>query len=191
MGPLDKSGWMAGVTRVDSPFFDARPPGTTIDLLVIHNISLPPGVFGSGDVARLFTGSLDAAAHPFYAGLVGARVSSHFLIERTGRAIQFVSTDDRAWHAGMSQFEGRTACNDFSVGIELEGTDFTPFTDAQYRSLCDLIAALHAARPLRAIRGHSDIARDRKTDPGPYFDWARLRTAAQIDAALLPDLPRA
>jgi AmpD protein len=190
MGPLDASGWMAGVVRVDSAFFDARPSGTAVDLLVIHNISLPPGVFGSGDVVRLFTGSLDAAAHPFYASLSGARVSAHFLIERAGCVIQFVSTDDRAWHAGLSEFEGRVACNDFSIGIELEGTDFAPFTDAQYSSLCDLVAALHAARPLRAIRGHSDIARDRKTDPGPFFDWARLRSGAHIDPALLPDRAR-
>jgi len=191
MGPLDASGWMAGVARVDSPFFDARPSGTTVDLLVIHNISLPPGVFGSGDVVRLFAGSLDVAAHPFYAGLSGARVSAHFLIERAGRVTQFVSRNDRAWHAGLSQFEGRVACNDFSIGIELEGTDFAPFTDAQYSSLCDLVVALHAACPLRAIRGHSDIARDRKTDPGPFFDWARLRSSAHIDPALLPDHARA
>jgi len=185
MGPVDAWGWVAGVTRVTSPFFDARPPGTAVDLLIIHNISLPPGVFGSGDVARLFTGTLDAGAHPFFATVAGARVSAHFFIDRQGDVIQFVSTADRAWHAGASRFEGRANCNDFSLGIELEGTDFTSFTDAQYRSLCDLVGLLRAAHPLRAIRGHSDIATDRKTDPGPYFDWARLRADAHLDPALL------
>jgi AmpD protein len=190
MGPVDASGWVAGAIRVPSPFFDARPAGFDVELLVLHNISLPPGVFGTGDVARLFVGQLDPVAHPFFADIAAARVSAHFLIERTGAVIQFVATVARAWHAGRSTFEGRDACNDFSIGIELEGTDFTPFTDAQYGSLVRLIQALLAAHPLRAIRGHSDIARDRKTDPGPCFDWARLR-AAGLAADLLPPLPRA
>jgi len=191
MGPVEASGWVAGVTRIDSPFFDARPAGVVVDLLVVHNISLPPGVFGSGDVERLFTGTLDARAHPFYSALAGARVSAHFFIDREGAVIQFVSTVDRAWHAGLSTFEGRARCNDFSLGIELEGTDFAPFTDAQYDALVPLIALLCARYPLRAIRGHSEIASDRKTDPGPFFDWARLRASAQIDRSLLPVATRA
>lgn len=187
MGPVDAAGWVEGVTRKASPFFDARPAGTTVDLLIVHNISLPPGVFGSGDVARLFAGALDPRAHPFYATLAGARVSAHFFIDRAGDVNQFVSTADRAWHAGLSNFEGRSGCNDFSLGVELEGTDFTPFTGAQYRALGALVAVLARAHPLRAIRGHSDVATDRKTDPGPYFDWDLLRTAAQIDPSLLPN----
>lgn len=187
MGPIDASGWVAGVTHTASPFFDARPAGATIDLLIVHNISLPPGVFGSGDIGRLFTGTLDLQAHPFYASLAGARVSAHFVIDRAGDVIQFVSTADRAWHAGLSNFEGRSGCNDFSLGVELEGTDFTPFTDAQYRALGALIAVLVRAHPLRALRGHSDVATDRKTDPGPYFDWDLLRSVAQLDPSLLPN----
>jgi AmpD protein len=186
MGPVDASGWVAGAQRIDSPFFDARPAGTVVDLLVLHNISLPPGVFGSGDVVRLFTGLLDREAHPFYTALAGARVSAHFFIDRQGNVFQFVSTADRAWHAGPSTFEGRANCNDFSLGIELEGTDFTPFTDAQYRSLCRLVAPLCDTYPLRAIRGHSDIAVERKTDPGPCFDWARLSADARLQPSLLP-----
>jgi AmpD protein len=184
MGLVDASGWLAGARRIDSPFFDVRPSGMAVDLLVLHNISLPPGTFGSGDVVRLFTGVLDPDAHPFYATLAGARVSAHFFIDRQGDVIQFVSTADRAWHAGQSMFDGRANCNDFSIGIELEGTDFTPFTDAQYRSLCQLVAVLCGTYPLRAIRGHSDIAVERKTDPGPCFDWTRLRADARLHPSL-------
>jgi N-acetyl-anhydromuramoyl-L-alanine amidase len=186
MGPVDAAGWVTGVARVPSPFRDARPAASTIDLLVLHNISLPPGVFGTGDIARLFVGQLDAGAHPFFMDLAGARVSAHFVIDRTGAVIQFVPTVERAWHAGRSTFDGRDACNDFSIGIELEGTDFTPFTDAQYGALVRLISVLQAAHPLRAIRGHSDIARDRKTDPGPCFDWARLRAGGIATGLLAP-----
>ncbi len=190
MGPVDASGWVAGTVRVASPFRDARPAGTAIDLLVLHNISLPPGVFGTGDIQRLFLGQLDPGTHPFFAGIAGARVSAHFLIERSGAVLQFVPTVERAWHAGLSSFEGRDACNDFSLGVELEGTDFTPFADAQYEALLRLIGVLRAAHPLRAIRGHSDIARDRKTDPGPCFEWSRLR-ATPVAADLLSVLQRA
>ena len=186
MGPVDVSGWVAGLRRSHSPFFDARPAGTTIDLLVVHNISLPPGAFGTGDVERLFAGALDPEAHPFYATLRGARVSAHFFIDRAGAVIQFVSTADRAWHAGLSAFEGRPNCNDFSLGVELEGTDFTPFADPQYRSLGQLIGTLARALPLRAVRGHSDVAADRKTDPGPFFDWTLLRACAGVESSLLP-----
>ncbi len=178
-------GWIGGVRREPSPHCDARPPGSAVELLVLHNISLPPGVFGTGDIARLFTGRLDASAHPFFATLTGARVSAHFLIERDGALTQFVSCLDRAWHAGASAFEGRARCNDFSIGIELEGTDFAPFEPAQYATLAALTRALRAAYPLRAVRGHADIARDRKTDPGPFFDWPRYARLAALDVSLL------
>jgi len=183
---FDGGGWLQGAVRRASPFFDRRPAGTAVELVVIHNISLPPGVFGSGDVARLFCGTLQASEHPFYRTLAGARVSAHFFIDRAGAMVQFVSALDRAWHAGASVFEGRRGCNDFSVGIELEGTDFLPFADAQYQALGRLVRALRSAFPVRALRGHSDVAVDRKTDPGPFFEWARLRAEASLDEALLP-----
>jgi AmpD protein len=186
MAPVDRAGWVEGVAQVQSPFFDERPPDSAIELLLIHNISLPPGVFGGGDVARLFTGTIDPAAHPFFATLAGAQVSAHFFIDRGGRATQFVSCLARAWHAGASSFEGRPRCNDFSIGIELEGTDFCAFADAQYATLARLAAALRTRFPLRALRGHSDVAHERKTDPGPFFDWARLRALARLPADWLP-----
>lgn len=187
---LDAHGWLEGAVRRPSPNFDARPAGTVIDLLVIHNISLPPGEFGRGDIERLFTNRLDAAAHPLYAELAGVRVSSHFLIERDGRLTQLVSCLDRAWHAGASKFEGRARCNDFGLGVELEGTDFQPFENAQYATLARLIRALLQRFPLRAVCGHCDIAADRKTDPGPYFDWHRLERAVPLSPRLLPFVHR-
>ena len=165
---------------------DARPAGAAITLLVIHNISLPPGRFGTGCVEQLFTNRLDASAHPYFAALAGLRVSAHFLIDRGGVLTQFVSCSERAWHAGQSQFEGRPACNDFSLGIELEGTDERPYTQKQYRTLARLARKLIAAFPLRAVRGHSDVAPGRKTDPGPSFDWRRLARDLGADASLLP-----
>lgn len=188
-GPLltvAADGWVCGARRRPSPNFDARPTGSAIELLVVHNISLPPGVFGSGDIARLFTNRLDAAAHPFFATLIGVRVSAHFLIERDGALSQFVSCLDRAWHAGASEFEGRPRCNDFSIGVELEGTDFAPYEAAQYATLAALTRALRRTYPLRAVRGHVDIARGRKTDPGPLFDWARYARLAALDVEELP-----
>jgi len=179
-------GWVCGARRDPSPNFDARPAGCAVELLVVHNISLPPGVFGTGDIARLFANRLDAAAHPFVSTLSGIRVSAHFLIERDGALSQFVSCLDRAWHAGASEFEGRARCNDFSIGVELEGTDFAPFEAPQYATLAALTQALRRAYPLRAVRGHADIARDRKTDPGPFFDWARYARLAALDAEALP-----
>jgi AmpD protein len=179
-------GWVAGARRNPSPNFDARPAGSAVELLVIHNISLPPGTFGSGHITRLFTNRLDEAAHPYFATLAGLRVSAHFLIERDGGLTQFVSCLDRAWHAGVSEFDGRCRCNDFSVGVELEGTDFAPFEAPQYATLAALTRALRAAYPLRAVRGHSDIAPGRKTDPGPFFDWPRYARLAALDPALLP-----
>jgi len=176
------SGWVEGIERCPSPNFDARPAPAAIDLLVIHNISLPPGRFGGGHVHRLFANALGAGEHPFLDQLAGLRVSAHFLIERNGRVTQFVSCADRAWHAGASSFQGRTRCNDFSIGIELEGTDFTPFADAQYDALARLLPALRLAYSLAHACGHSEIAQDRKTDPGPFFDWSRVPALRQLRA---------
>ena len=170
-------GWLDDVRRVPSPNLDARPVDTQIELVVIHNISLPPGCYGGGHIARLFSNTLDPAADPYFAEIAAICVSAHVLIERDGAVTQFVSFADRAWHAGASVFDGRPRCNDFSVGIELEGTDFEPFTDVQYRMLNTLLAALRTAYPIKALRGHSDISPDRKTDPGPFFDWSRVDSA--------------
>ncbi|GIX21990.1 MAG: N-acetyl-anhydromuranmyl-L-alanine amidase [Gammaproteobacteria bacterium] len=169
--------WFSPARRVPSPNQDARPPGCGVELVVIHGISLPPGVFGSGDIDRLFTNRLDPAAHPFYREIAGLRVSAHLLIDRDGALTQYVPLDRRAWHAGASRYCGRERCNDFSVGIELEGTDTVPYTDAQYARLAEVMAVLFAAFPTlhrEAVVGHCDIAPGRKTDPGPAFDWARL-----------------
>ena len=166
---------MRGARQLRSPNCDARPDGSVIDLLVIHNISLPPRVYGGDAIADLFRNRLDLSAHPFYASLAGLRVSAHFLIRRDGELVQFVDCGKRAWHAGVSQFQGRSRCNDFSIGIELEGSDFDPFEAAQYRQLAALTLALRRRYPLPHVVGHSDIAPGRKTDPGPYFDWARYR----------------
>lgn len=168
-------GWIDGVRRVDSPNFGPRPDGVGISLVVIHNISLPPGEFGGGWIEDFFLNRLDAAAHSYFASIVGLKVSSHFLIRRDGEVVQFVSTRDRAWHAGTSCWQGRDNCNDFSIGIELEGADEVPFAPAQYESLWPLLDALCEAHPISAIAGHSDIAPGRKTDPGPCFDWGAVR----------------
>ena len=173
---LDDQGWLrpqAGVQRLPSPNYDARPPAAPIELLVLHNISLPPGKFGGPEVADFFLNRLNHEGHPFLASLRGVRVSAHFFVRRDGGIVQFVSTLDRAWHAGASLFEGRMRCNDFSVGIELEGADTLPYEDAQYVALAALTRALRLRHPLRAVRGHEHIAPGRKTDPGPAFDWPR------------------
>lgn len=169
------SGWIEldNIKQCASPNADARPQGAEIDLLVIHNISLPPGEFGTGYPAKLFTNELDFDAHPWFDQIRGLRVSAHFLIERDGQLTQFVSCNDRAWHAGQSSFEQRTRCNDFSIGIELEGTDELPYTDRQYQRLGELTLALKASYPIKHVRGHCHIAPIRKTDPGPAFDWDR------------------
>ncbi|AJO76550.1 MULTISPECIES: 1,6-anhydro-N-acetylmuramyl-L-alanine amidase AmpD [Pseudomonas] len=173
------SGWCHGVRHCPSPNFNARP-ANEISLLVIHNISLPPAQFATGKVQEFFQNRLDVTEHPYFAGIADLRVSAHFLIERDGSVTQFVSCLDRAWHAGVSWFDGRDSCNDFSLGIELEGTDELPFTDAQYDALVclsrQLLQAYKAITPQR-ICGHSDIAPGRKTDPGPGFDWERYRAA--------------
>jgi AmpD protein len=167
------NGWLSGLRRLASPNCDFRPPGTAIDLLVIHNISLPPGEFGGQAIAQLFTNTLNTDVHPYFAQLKEVKVSAHFLIQRTGKITQFVPCGKRAWHAGVSMWHGRTACNDFSIGIELEGTDFLPFSDQQYARLIRLTRILKRAYPIREIVGHSDIAPGRKTDPGDEFDWSR------------------
>ncbi|PTQ67711.1 1,6-anhydro-N-acetylmuramyl-L-alanine amidase AmpD [Pseudomonas sp. GV071] len=170
------TGWCEGIRHCPSPNFNARPNGE-ISLLVIHNISLPPGQFGTGKVLELFQNELQAEEHPYFAGICHLRVSAHFLIERDGTLIQFVSCLERAWHAGVSLFEGRDNCNDFSLGIELEGTDDQPFSDAQYAVLAQLSGELCRAYPgitPQRICGHSDIAPGRKTDPGEHFDWSRF-----------------
>jgi N-acetyl-anhydromuramoyl-L-alanine amidase len=171
------SGWCEGVEHCPSPNFNQRPLGE-VSLLVIHNISLPPGQFGTGKVKAFFQNHLDGNEHPYFAGIASMTVSAHFLIERGGGVTQFVSCNERAWHAGQSCFEGRDNCNDFSVGIELEGTDDVPFTEPQYVALIALTRELQAVYPaitLERICGHSDIAPGRKTDPGPAFDWSRVR----------------
>ncbi len=174
-------GWVRDACVLPSPNFEARPVGAVPTLIVIHNISLPPGEFGGGAIADLFLNRLDCDAHPYFdAHLRGLRVSSHFVIRRDGALEQFVSCEARAWHAGVSSFFGRERCNDFSIGVELEGADAQIFESAQYATLASLVAALGLRYPIEAIAGHSDIAPGRKTDPGPHFDWVRL----QRDTAL-------
>ncbi|MFP5439899.1 MAG: 1,6-anhydro-N-acetylmuramyl-L-alanine amidase AmpD [Gammaproteobacteria bacterium] len=188
---LTAGGWVRHAQRVPSPNHNARPAGTEVSLLVIHNISLPPGKFGGSWIADLFCNRLDHDAHPFFATLRGLEVSAHFLVRRDGSLVQFVSIDERAWHAGKSSFDGRENCNDFSIGIELEGTDDRPFTQRQYRRLVALSVLLLRACPgitPERVVGHSDIAPGRKTDPGPCFDWPRYRAAL---AARLADKPAA
>lgn len=168
---IGADGWWPAAIHYDSPNFDCRPDPADITLLVIHNISLPGGCFGGPHVSDLFTGRVDYNADPSFADLRGLKVSSHFFVRRDGRVIQYVSANDRAWHAGTSSFRGREKCNDYSVGIELEGTDDMPFEPAQYRALAVLTEALRRRYPLTDVQGHEDIAPGRKTDPGPLFDW--------------------
>jgi AmpD protein len=170
---LTSDGLLTGARYIASPNCDERPAGP-IDLIVIHNISLPPGEFGGPWIADFFTNRLDAAADPYFETIKDLKVSSHFLIRRDGETVQFVPCTKRAWHAGASNWCGRDRCNDFSIGIELEGCDDQPFEDAQYANLIDLIGALKKTYPIRDIVGHSDIAPGRKTDPGPNFDWSRI-----------------
>jgi AmpD protein len=174
-----ESGLMRGVRQVASPNHDARPPGVEADLIVIHGISLPPGEFGGPWIDRLFTNSLPADAHAYFAEIGSLRVSSHLVVARDGAVTQYVAFTQRAWHAGKSNYQGREACNDFSVGVELEGTDTLPYEPVQYGALAEIVAALCAAYPglsPKRLVGHSDIASGRKTDPGPAFDWPRARS---------------
>ncbi len=174
---IDAAGRVDSARHVASPNWDERPGGEAITLLVIHNISLPPGEFGGDGIERLFANTLDAQAHPYYRTLTGLRVSAHFLIRRGGELLQFVPCSKRAWHAGVSQWRGRSRCNDFSIGIELEGADDVPYAQAQYRVLAELARALRSIYPIADVAGHCDIAPGRKTDPGPSFDWLRFRNS--------------
>ncbi|MGH8217741.1 MAG: 1,6-anhydro-N-acetylmuramyl-L-alanine amidase AmpD [Steroidobacteraceae bacterium] len=172
------TGLLIGARQVLSPYCDERPSGATLDLIVIHGISLPPGEFGGPWIDRLFTGCLPTDAHPHFPEVAGLRVSAHALIHRTGEIVQYVPFSRRAWHAGTSQYQGRSSCNDFSIGLELEGTDDRAYANTQYDRLAQLIEALLGTYPSLSadrVAGHSDIAPGRKTDPGPAFDWARLR----------------
>lgn len=172
------NGWLTRARQVRSPNCDDRPAKASLELVVIHTISLPPGEFGTGCVERLFTNTLDCTAHPYFAGLKDLHVSAHFFIDRRGRLTQFVALEARAWHAGRSCWQGREACNDFSVGIELEGCDEQPFAEPQYLALTDLLSDLRLRMPAldaAHVVGHCDIAPGRKTDPGPCFDWPRVR----------------
>jgi N-acetyl-anhydromuramoyl-L-alanine amidase len=173
--PAWTDGWWSGARRCPSPNEGPRPSGMAIELVVVHSISLPPGRFGGPHIEQLFTNTLRSDEHPYFAGLQGLKVSAHFLIRRTGRRVQFVSCDRRAWHAGVSSWQGRPQCNDFSIGIELEGLEGGRFTQAQYRSLVRLLRQLHTRYPLQAVTGHQHIAPGRKGDPGPGFDWEHLR----------------
>ncbi|RDV29085.1 1,6-anhydro-N-acetylmuramyl-L-alanine amidase AmpD [Alteromonas aestuariivivens] len=167
-----------GAECIPSPHWDERPEKCDISLLVIHNISLPPGEFGGKGIEQLFCGTLDPSEHPFYQQIAGLKVSAHCVIRRDGKVEQYVPFSARAWHAGVSSFQGQGRCNDFSVGIELEGTDTQPYTEHQYASLVKVCQELIEAYPkisLGRIVGHNDIAPGRKTDPGPFFDWCRLR----------------
>lgn len=171
---IDADGWMPEADRVESPNCDARPAHESIRLIVVHAISLPPGVFGGAHVHELFTNRLDANAHPYFSNIAERRVSAHFFIPRDGNLTQFVCCHARAWHAGGSCWRGHERCNDFSLGIELEGDDFSYFTAAQYLRLRHLVKSLCQTYPIEGVVGHADIAPGRKTDPGPYFDWRML-----------------
>ena len=169
------AGWVQEARRVPSPNKGIRPLGAHIDLVVVHSISLPPGVYGGPHIERLFTNQLDWDAHPYFQTIRGLEVSSHFLIRRNGELLQFVSTLERAWHAGVSHWRGRAQCNDDSIGVELEGLEGDTFDSAQYETLVGLCACLRQHHPLRYVAGHEHIAPGRKQDPGPGFDWCRVR----------------
>lgn len=189
IGWQDPGGWLRRARRIESPNQDERPPGMPVDLLVIHYISLPPGVFSGDAIERLFTNRLAGHEDSHLASLSTLRVSAHFLIRRTGELTQFVGTDRRAWHAGESSLGGRSRCNDFSIGVELEGDGEHPFTQRQYRRLATLIKALRKRYPLALIAGHSDIAPGRKQDPGPWFDWHWLMTQPCTATLVRPPPP--
>jgi AmpD protein len=172
---IDARGFANAARKIRSPNQDARPAGAAISLVIVHGIALPPGEFGGDGIVRLFTNRIDRSAHPYYAVIADLRVSAHFLIRRDGALVQFVSCNERAWHAGISSWKGRERCNDFSIGIELEGTDDLPYAADQYTTLARLIRALRRRYLIEDIAGHSDVAPSRKTDPGPAFDWPRLR----------------
>ena len=169
------AGWWRAARAIASPNFGPRPAGVAVDLVVLHSISLPPGEYGGDAIERLFTNRLDWNAHPYYTQIRGLQVSSHFVIRRDGELLQFVSCDERAWHAGRSHFHGRDNCNDFSIGVELEGLEGEVFEPAQYQRLVPLLNAIASHYPVRHVAGHEHVAPGRKIDPGPGFDWALLR----------------
>ena len=169
-----RQGWWSGASRCTSPNFGPRPAGMAVELVVLHSISLPPGQYGGDAIDRLFTNRLDPSAHPYFETLRGLQVSAHFLVRRDGRLRQFVSCDQRAWHAGASSWRGRGNCNDWSIGIELEGLEGQTFEAAQYATLVALLAVLARRYPLHEVVGHEHVAPGRKLDPGPGFDWPRL-----------------
>lgn len=176
-----RDGWLRRARAVPSPNFGPRPAGLVVDLVVLHSISLPPGEYGGDAIERLFTNRLDWAAHPYFETIRGASVSAHFLIRRDGELVQFVSADERAWHAGASQWDGRDSCNDFSIGIELEGLEGERFEAAQYVTLAELLASLAQRYPIRDVAGHEHVAPGRKEDPGPGFDWSALRRLVSLE----------
>ena len=188
--PIDRTLWQDGWYRhagvLASPNCNPRPEGVSIDLVVIHSISLPPGEFDNGNVQRLFTNQLDWDAHPYFQGIRGLKVSSHFFISRTGNLWQFVSCNDRAWHAGESAYRGRSQCNDDSIGIELEGLEGNTFESPQYDTLCSLCAALAQRYPISHIAGHEHIAPGRKNDPGQGFDWVLLQNSLALPDRYFP-----
>jgi AmpD protein len=181
-------GWWRDARRIESPNHGPRPAGADISLALIHSISLPPGEYGGDEVERLFTNRLDWDAHPYYDRIRGVQVSSHFFIRRDGEVIQFVSCDERAWHAGASSWQGRDNCNDYSVGIELEGLEGERFEAPQYAALAPLLLALAQRYPLRHVLGHEHVAPGRKIDPGPGFDWVALQSALQWPQGVFPPL---
>jgi N-acetyl-anhydromuramyl-L-alanine amidase AmpD len=182
--PRWQRGWWTGAQALRSPNHGPRPPGAVVDLVVLHSISLPPGVFGGDQIAQLFTNQLDCSAHPYFETIRGLQVSAHFLVRRCGQVLQFVSTDRRAWHAGASVWQGRSDCNDYSIGIELEGLEGGLFEPAQYAALVPLLQALVRRHPLRAITGHEHVSPGRKHDPGPGFDWQALQALPGYPAGL-------
>lgn len=183
---MDTKGWLGSARWVMSPNYDDRPQGCAVDTLVIHHISLPSGVFGNGAIDQFFQNQLDPSADPYFQEISHLQVSSHFLIDRNGGLTQFVSTHDRAWHAGVSELNGRQKCNDFSIGIELEGNSEIPFEPAQYETLAKLTRLLEDAFPIQNVVGHSDIAPGRKTDPGPQFDWSLFVRISNLSPEKIP-----
>lgn len=183
---LWQAGWYQDAARCDSPNHNERPSAALVDLVVIHSISLPPGKYGGGEVFALFTNTLDLEADPYFDALNGLQVSSHFFIQRDGSVWQFVSCEQRAWHAGPSAYRGRGNCNDDSIGIELEGLEDSAFDNAQYEALFALCSAMLQILPIRHVAGHSHVAPGRKRDPGEAFDWARLQCALGSSPLLFP-----
>ena len=183
-----QAGWWHKARRCESPNFGVRPAGLAIDLVLIHSISLPPGEYGGDAIERLFTNRLDWDAHPYYAQIRGMQVSAHFLVRRDGELLQFVSCDDRAWHAGTSVWRGRADCNDFSIGIELEGLEGEVFEAPQYKALTALVKALARRYPVTSAAGHEHVAPGRKQDPGAGFDWTRFIAALGWPSGRFPDV---